>query len=74
MSHPDYKHIGKPEIRVVEECSELIKAICKADRFGLDCHPPISDGDVEENTNRQRILQEIDDVIDACTVLKTEIS
>lgn len=35
-----YKDIGKPSMRVVEECSELIKAIMKAERFGYDnSHP-----------------------------------
>lgn len=35
-----YKDIGKPSMRVVEECSELIKAIMKAERFGYNrAHP-----------------------------------
>ncbi len=73
MAHPEYKNIGTPEIRVIEECSELIKIICKAERFGLDtCHPNLVD--VPGNTNRQRILLEIDDVIDTCKVLRTKIS
>lgn len=42
MSHPDYKNIGSPEDRVVEEAAELIfelthliKSIQKAKRFRL---------------------------------------
>jgi hypothetical protein len=35
-----YKDIGKPSMRVIEECSELIKAIIKAERFGYsNSHP-----------------------------------
>lgn len=35
-----YRHTGKPSMRVVEECAELIKAITKAERFGYgNSHP-----------------------------------
>ncbi len=40
MSHPDFKHIGSPAVRLIEECGELIKAICKAERFGYDGFHP----------------------------------
>ena len=32
----DYRHIGSPALRLIEECSELIKAIIKAEHFGYD--------------------------------------
>lgn len=34
MSHPYYKHIGTSAMRLVEECSEVIKAVMKIERFG----------------------------------------
>ena len=35
-----YKDIGKPSMRVVEECSEVIKAFMKAERFGYGTSHP----------------------------------
>ncbi len=61
MSHPDFKHIGSPSIKVIEECSELIKAVCKAERFGFLNHHP----DRPEKTNRDEIRAEMDDVVEA---------
>lgn len=56
--HPDYQQVGTPSTRLIEECSELIKALCKAERFGLfDYHPATPDV-----TNRDAILAEIADV------------
>ena len=53
-----YAHIGSVEDRVIEECSELIQAICKSTRFGLDT----SRCDDLKRTNRKDILYEIADV------------
>ena len=40
MVHPKFKDIGDPAIRLIEECSELIKAVCKGERFGWkNFHP-----------------------------------
>ena len=59
MSHPDYKNTGSIEARVLEELGELIQAMCKAERFGLDgCHP-----DHPEATNKDDIINECHDVL-----------
>lgn len=47
------------EMRVIEECAELIKALCKATRFGLYNYHPLT----PETTNRQEIVHEIMDVM-----------
>ena len=52
-----YAKYGTPSIKLIEECSELIQAICKADRFGLDDHHP-----EKQITNRDAINNEINDV------------
>lgn len=53
-----FKHQGFVEDRLVEECSELIKAIMKAKRFGWHSRWSIPDGE----TNLDAICREIDDV------------
>lgn len=61
MSDPKYKHIGRPSIRVIEECSELIKAVCKAERFGyLNNHP-----DTPNINNIDEIRSEMHDVVES---------
>ncbi len=55
-----FSHIGDPITNLIEECSELIKACCKAKRFGLyNFHPK----DPDEKTNLIRIMDEWNDVI-----------
>lgn len=54
---------------LTEECSEVIKEISKALRFGLDDYPPGSD---VYNTNRKRITCELNDLIGIAELLKSE--
>lgn len=68
MSHPDYDKIGRADERVIEECSELIHAISKARRFGIDnFHPQ------KLNSNRELILLEMADVERAIERYRKEI-
>ncbi|MCP3702304.1 MAG: hypothetical protein GY954_05145 [Alteromonas sp.] len=69
MSHPDYKDIGKPKDRVIEEIGELLQAMGKAERFGLFNHHP----DKPSRTNMDDILAEMDDVIEAMERLEAEM-
>ena len=62
MSDPKYVKIGTPAMRVIEECSEIIKAVMKGERFGyLSCNPESSD----EETNIDQIKRELCDLKDA---------
>ena len=58
MSDPRFVNIGEFDDKLIEECSELIKAICKAKRFGFDGYHP----DRPDKNNAQEILDEIEDV------------
>ena len=53
-----FKNYGKVSIRVIEECSELTRAICKAERFGYNNHHP----DHPDLFNWMDIQSEIADV------------
>ena len=65
MSHPQYKDIGSPTTRVIEECSELTQSLCKADRFGwFNFHP-----DRPNETNLDDVRREMDDVLEAMNKL-----
>ena len=64
MVQEKYKNIGMPEDTVIEECSELIKAICKAKRFGWFNSNPITN-----ITNIENVLSEINDVLLRCEEL-----
>lgn len=65
MSHPQYKDIGSPVTRMIEECSELTQALCKADRFGwFNFHP-----DHPNDTNLDDVRREMDDVLEAMNKL-----
>ena len=58
MADPRYEKVGTPDVIVMEECAELIKAICKARRFGWsDYHP-----DRPGTTNEAEVESEMRDV------------
>jgi hypothetical protein len=61
--------INYTEDRVIEECSELIKAIAKAHRFGyMNWHP-----DHPTRRNWTDILLEINDVREQCDYLEKSL-
>lgn len=69
MSDPKYKDIGSPTTRVIEECSELIQALCKVERFGwFNFHP-----DRPESNNMDEVKMEMDDVVEAIEQLQVEM-
>lgn len=70
MSDEKYKSISPLAIRVIEECSELIFAICKAERFGWDNYHPDSPNGMN---NTLEVLCEIEDVERLCDKLKEKI-
>lgn len=59
----------KGPTKVIEECSELIKAVCKAERFGyFNYHPS-----TPYKNNIERIKEEMHDVIEAIEDLEKEM-
>lgn len=53
-----FEAFGSPQNGVIEECSEVIKAICKAERFGYRNYHP----DTPRICNADEILSELDDL------------
>lgn len=65
-----YKEIGDPAIRIIEECSEVIKSVAKGVRFGwFSCHP-----DRPTSNNLSELEAEMDDVRIAYDDLISHIS
>ena len=59
MSDPRYGNIGPKEVRLMEECGELIQAVSKAVRFGYRNWDP---NDPTKETNIRKIFREYNDV------------
>lgn len=70
MSNPIYKGVGSPVVRLIEECAELQKALCKVQRFGWTNYNPVNGPD---RTNLIEVKEEIDDVLEACDLLLVHI-
>jgi len=69
MAHAEFLSYGEASTRLIEECSELIKALCKAKRFGYDSRNPY---DPDSATNLEDIYDEISDVELAIKIWKEE--
>ena len=69
MSNPAYIDIGTPETKMIEECSELIKELCKVQRFGWFNYSPY-DG----IPNITKVGLEIEDVKQAMETLEKYIN
>jgi NTP pyrophosphatase (non-canonical NTP hydrolase) len=70
MSNPKYKNIGHPSVRIIEECGEVIQAVCKCERFGIDNFHP----DKPDENNLMRLESEINDVVEAFEDYKRSLS
>ena len=58
MADPRYEKVGTLDVIVMEECAELMKAICKARRFGWSSTHP----DRPDRTNEEDVEAEMLDV------------
>lgn len=63
------KYVGKPEDRLIEECAEVIQAITKIKRFGINGHHPDRPG----TTNKYDVIREIKDLKRAIDDYEKEI-
>lgn len=62
MSDEKYKHIGTPQDKVIEEIGEVLQAIGKVNRFGLDNFHP----DRPNSSNKEELEKELHDLLGAC--------
>ena len=69
MADPKYKKIGSPVTKLIEECSELIQALCKVDRFGWFNHHP----ERPHMNNMEEVKREMNDVVEACSELEKKL-
>jgi len=71
VSNPKFEHIGTPIEKLTEECAELIKELCKVQRFGwLTCNP----NDSEKIPNYKKVLDEMKDVANQIVNVKHQIN
>ena len=63
MSDIKYDKIDTPEIRLIEECSELIKIVSRAIRFGWDNYHPAPHR--PESSNKKEAIKKFQDIIKA---------
>lgn len=64
--------VGQKLGYLVEECGEVLSAIGKTQRWGLDSYNP--DIGPESETNRAWILRELRDLEDACKIVREALS
>ena len=69
MSDPKFKSIGNITTRMIEEAAEIIKSVCKAERFGWLNHHP----DRPKTTNYDEVCAEIQDLNDIFEELKSRL-
>ena len=62
MSDLKYRNIGLPAMHLIEECGEVLQAICKGERFGWDNYHPDR---LPRQTNLQDLENEILDIVEA---------
>lgn len=60
MSHPEYKNVGDPLDRLIEEASGVIQAAIKIKRFGIDNYHPVT-----LLNNGKALADEVKDLNDA---------